>query len=62
MRGGGEGGEPRPPEAPDWADEVSRVSQSLRLSRSVLHLFCIALPRGKRGRRPLRKTGEGVGG
>lgn len=50
-------GEPRPPAAPDWAAGVSRVSQSLWLSRPVLHLFCIALPAGKQGRRPLKKTG-----
>lgn len=52
-------GEPRLPEAPDWADKVSRVSQSRRLSRLALHLFCVALPKGSPGRWRWRKPGAG---
>lgn len=44
-------------EARDWADKVSGVSQSLRLSWLALHLICIALPGGKPGRWGIPRVG-----
>ena len=50
--GGGWWGSPSCEEVLDWADKISGVSQSLRLSWLGLHLICIALPLGKPVRKP----------